>query len=331
VVQWCFDGASPPLVVEVSDPIPAPAGNGKVCYVIYTAESDVAPHFLNGRKGIWVRTDEFSARFEARLANDSELRQLLDRRRLVRERRSFLLERAKKRFDTYARRKFASHGGTATAFGPRLEFCVVPRFPARQLCEQENLKACILKFPVPWRGVLFPDPGSPSLSQHESVIVLDAARSTSIFELNIWGMHFYGAQIEEDHNGTVGIHLYRFVGYVLLFIEHAGRMLQALGYLGPIIINTALTAIRDAKWLHAPHGTLAVRSGSDLDDDVAFSIPTTTEALREKPDAVAMELLRYVLFSVNCSDLVDTPQRLQALVLMGYKFNFWAPPACLRM
>ena len=73
VVQWCFDGATPPLYVEVSDPIPAPAGNGKVCYVIYTAESDVAPHFLNGRKGIWVRTDEFSARFEACLANDNEI------------------------------------------------------------------------------------------------------------------------------------------------------------------------------------------------------------------------------------------------------------------
>jgi predicted HTH transcriptional regulator len=65
VVQWCFDGASPPLTVDVSDPIPAPAGNGKVCYVVYTAESDVAPHFLNGRKGVWVRTDEFSNRFES--------------------------------------------------------------------------------------------------------------------------------------------------------------------------------------------------------------------------------------------------------------------------
>src|SRR5580700_9919583 len=28
VVDWCFNGASPPLMVEVSDPIPAPSGNG---------------------------------------------------------------------------------------------------------------------------------------------------------------------------------------------------------------------------------------------------------------------------------------------------------------
>jgi hypothetical protein len=55
VVQWCFDAASPPIIVQVSDPIPAPAGNAKVRYVVYVAESDTAPHFLNGRKGIWVR------------------------------------------------------------------------------------------------------------------------------------------------------------------------------------------------------------------------------------------------------------------------------------
>ena len=60
VVQWCFDGASPPIIVQVSDPIPVQAGNVRVYYVIYVAESDTAPHFLNGRKGIWVRTDEFS-------------------------------------------------------------------------------------------------------------------------------------------------------------------------------------------------------------------------------------------------------------------------------
>jgi predicted HTH transcriptional regulator len=48
VVDWCFSAASPPLLIEVSDPIPAPAGGGKVCYVVHAPESDVAPHFLNG-------------------------------------------------------------------------------------------------------------------------------------------------------------------------------------------------------------------------------------------------------------------------------------------
>jgi len=43
VVRWCFDGASPPIIVQVSDPTPAPAGNAKVCYVVHMAESDTAP------------------------------------------------------------------------------------------------------------------------------------------------------------------------------------------------------------------------------------------------------------------------------------------------
>lgn len=41
VVDWCFGGASPPLSVEVSDPIPAPSAGGKVCYIVHVGESDV--------------------------------------------------------------------------------------------------------------------------------------------------------------------------------------------------------------------------------------------------------------------------------------------------
>jgi predicted HTH transcriptional regulator len=40
VVQWCFDAASPPITVQVLDPIPAPAGNAKVCYVVYVPASE---------------------------------------------------------------------------------------------------------------------------------------------------------------------------------------------------------------------------------------------------------------------------------------------------
>src|SRR5437660_405884 len=57
VVQWCYDGVYPPLTAEVSDPIPVLAASGKVCYVVFTTLSDVAPHFFNGRKGVYVRTD----------------------------------------------------------------------------------------------------------------------------------------------------------------------------------------------------------------------------------------------------------------------------------
>jgi predicted HTH transcriptional regulator len=76
IVDWCSSKVSPPFFVEVSDPIRSPAGNGKVCYVMYAAESETAPHFINGRRGVWVRTDEFLKRFEAQQATGPELRQL---------------------------------------------------------------------------------------------------------------------------------------------------------------------------------------------------------------------------------------------------------------
>ena len=319
IVDWCFAGASPPLIAEVSDPIPVPA-KGKVCYVIYTAESDVAPHFLNGRKGIWVRTDEFSARFEARLADENELRHLLDRRKLIRARRDNLLERAKGRYAVYAAGK-----GTKV-LPPRLQFCVVPRFPARPLCEQGGLNALIMKNYARWRGVIFPNPSPGPISQHESALVLGAtAEPLSIFEVNVWGMLFYCTKIAHDYEEKWGIHLGGFVGHILLFMQHSDIMLRALGYSGPIHIEIALSSIRGAPWLYGPYGALS-RAGSVLDDEVSFAIVTSGDALHEKSGSIAMDILKYVFFSVNCPDLIDTRQKLEDLVRNGYVFNNWTPP-----
>jgi hypothetical protein len=328
VVQWCFDGASPPLVVEVSDPIPVGGGSDKVCYVVHAVESDVAPHFLNGRKGIWIRIDEFSGRYDAHLANEDELRHLLDRRKLVIERRARLLERAKKRFDTYIAKKHTDLGGNRTNLGSLLEFWVVPRFPARQLCPQEELKAKTQQSWTSWRQVQFPDPGSPVLSQHESAIVLDAARGTSIFEVNLWGMLYYGVRVNRNDNEIVGINLFQVVGYVLLFIRHAATMLRVLGYVGPIVFEIALSSIRGMPWHFTSNLALGTvtRPGSELDDNVAFSISTTIEEMCEKPDKIAMDVLRYVLFSVNSPEIIDTPQKLKDLVRKGYEFNYWQMP-----
>lgn len=336
VVQWCFDGASPPLVVEVSDPIPAPAGNGKVCYVAYSAESDIAPHFLNGRKGCWVRIDEFSTRFEVHLANDNELRHLFDRRKLVRDFRDRLLFRAKSRFNIHAGRAHTTSSGGRTKSGPLLRFSVVPRFPSRQLCLQANLKDCIQETRTSWRQGMFPDTGGYSiLSQHESAIVLNAlkVRGPSFFEANVWGLLFYGVEIVLNNvqtpPGEPGIHLLEFVAYILVFIRQAGEMLSSMGYSGPILIDTALDSILSVPWLLPYEGYLSARPGSELDDNVAFIVPTTSEALREKPDGVAMEILRYVLFSVNLPGLADTDQ-LENVLRLGYRYNQWAEPASLR-
>ena len=181
---------------------------------------------------------------------------------------------------------------------------------------------------MPWRGVTFTERGSAILFQPESAIVLGAARGLSIFEANVWGMLFYVAQIHEDHNGTLGIHLHQFVGYVLLFVQHAGNMFQTLGYSGPIHVEISLTSLLSTQWLRPePRGMWFSpspgRPGSQLDDQITFSLSTTSEALRDKPDGVAMDVLRIVFFSVNWPELVDKQQKLEELVIRGYEFNLW--------
>ena len=57
IVQWCWDSLSPQVDPFVSDPISTPADSSKVCYVVQVEESLETPHFINSRKGVYVRTN----------------------------------------------------------------------------------------------------------------------------------------------------------------------------------------------------------------------------------------------------------------------------------
>ena len=109
-------------------------------------------------------------------------------------------------------------------------------------------------------------------------------------------MVFFCTQIDGDHNGAMGIHLHELVGNVLVFIRHAGKMLHAMGYSGPVAMETTLSSILGIRWLEPSGGMLFPSAFSELDEDVAFSIATTTEELIRK----------------------------------GYAFNFWTPPTDLQ-
>jgi hypothetical protein len=173
---------------------------------------------------------------------------------------------------------------------------------------------------------MFPDPGNPILSQYESAIVLDAAKGTSFFEANVWGMLFYGAHLGDALPGMAGINLSTFVGHILFFLRHAAAMLQSLGYLGPIAIEVSLNPLLNVDWLHSWEGYPQPVASSPLDDDLALLIPSNSELLRTKPDSVATKVFRQVFFSVNCPDLVDNPQKLKRLISKGYEYNGWPQP-----
>jgi hypothetical protein len=334
ITQWCFEGVSPPMTAEVSDPIPVPSG--KICYVVAVPESDVTPHYINGRKGAWVRTDELSAGLKPQLANDYEIQLLQNRRKLVVDRRDRLIERARKRFATYVKKKHTDKGGQQTKTGPILELFIVPRFPTRPVCAQEILWKLIQANHMNWRQTIFPDFTRNQFTfQNESVLVLDSAVGRiSFLEVNMWGLIFYGFELETDYSfhapQAIGIHPFDLAGYVLLSLQHAGIMFGVMGYSGPLLINMRLDSIADVPLLQTHFNIPTPIAGSALDDDVAFSLDTTSDALVKQSDGVTMELLRRAFFSLGWPAVVDSPQSLEKLIRLAYDFNFWPKPGTLK-
>jgi len=328
IVDWCFQGCSPPITVDVSGPIPTPNGNTKVCYVISVEESEVAPHFLNGRNGVWIRTNEFSGRFHAALVNESELEQLLHRRELILDRRRSIVERARKRFSTY-RQSISAESDSP------FELCIVPRFPARPVCNEEEIPKLLGKIRnLPYRNTAFPQLNKGITTQHESAIIRQPLHDVSLLEANVWGMIFYGVSLEERSYplaayGTtlMGIHLYEFVGRALIFLQHANELLKTTGLVGPILIQASMRSISQKQWIYAqppipgmtPLGK--IKPPTSLDDDFTLSVATTVEYLREHSNEVATDILRSIFFSVDWAGIVDTEMNLRKLVQQGYEFN----------
>jgi hypothetical protein len=330
IVQWCTGGATPPITVEVSDPIPVPADGGRVCYAVNVPESDLVPHYLNGRKGLWIRTDEFSSRFEPRLATETETRYLLDRRRLVRERRVALIQRFHERFEAFRALPPGEEGPDTTLLPTFLMLSVVPKYPARPVVEHAELLDCLRRSSVAWRQVGFPRDLNV-VSHHESALALRPVNRLSLLEANIWGGLSYAAAIAERRPGDQqrgeppfeGIHTPHFIGLVLVFLKHAARMTAALHLTGALRVEVLLQGVRGVSWRTFPRGFSEHGSSSVLDDTVAFSVPTSADALTSDSERVAMDVLRLVFFAINWPETADDAEKLALLVKEGYRYNFW--------
>lgn len=166
------------------------------------------------------------------------------------------------------------------------------------------------------------------MTQYESAIIRQPLTDISFLEANVWGMVFYAAKLnEEEHpSNLIGVHLYEFVGHLLVFLRHAIDLFRLTGLVGLILIEASLQSIRDRKWIYAHQpipGTLigTTRPPSGLDDELALSVPTTVENLRENPNGVAMDILRSIFFSLDWGDIVDSQAKLETLIQQGHHFN----------
>ncbi len=326
IVQWCFDGISPPLTVEVSDPIPTPDNNSTVCYVLYIRESDLAPHFLNGRKGVYIRTDEYSQRFEPQLATQEELLALLNRRSLIIARRGSLIERARLRFGNFVNARYGRLDSLPDGIGAYFDLAIISRFPSDRLTTQAEALKKIQEVRLPWRRVEFPRTTEGVVSQHESAIVLRPGSSFSLLEFNVWGLLYYATEIERKDKTWEGIHLYHFLGHLLVFLSHAKRIMETFHMVGPIEIELRLDAVLGVHWIYAESNQPVQGPASLLDNSVTFSLSLSAERLRERTDGVAMDLLEYVLFAMNWASMVENKQQLRDLLRSAYEYNQWSIP-----
>ena len=328
VVQRCYEGLWPPLAdVIVSDGIAAPGSEGRFCYVIYVPESLQAPHFLTERRGAWIRTDEFSQRFDTTLATFEEIQHLANRRALAVSRREQIYARSIGRFDALVSGNYAANRRTSGDIGATFYLSICPHFPTRPLLGGHELLEIVRSTLIPWRGTAFPA-NVEVITQLDSALLLHPVLGFSLTDANIWGQLTYCCEIEEafkvGDQSVSGIHLYAFLGHVLVFLEHARQTYRKFGYNANLLIRILLKRIRGKPFVYAWYGNLPVTGrASPIDDEVSLEISVPARRLNENRDEVAGDLLKELFFCFNWPEQGADEASLLDLMAKAAMYNGW--------
>jgi hypothetical protein len=149
-------------------------------------------------------------------------------------------------------------------------------------------------------------------------------------EANLWGFLFYGTELDLEPSPAAeslrGINPGAFVGFLLLFVRHAHKVLSASFYRGPLSATIKVGGVRGVPWLYFEYGTAMRGPSSELDDGFSFSVPTTTDELETRPSALVGGMLKQVLFGTNMSNWATQPDQIEALLKLGREYNHWAQP-----
>src|SRR5271156_1663204 len=130
------------------------------------------------------------------------------------------------------------------------------------------------------------------ISQHESAIALSPCGHRSLSEANIWGMLSYATGLLDNRIDNRCIHAPKFIGYILVFLEHARLMLRALGLATSIHVEAHMDGVQGVTWMHFPDGHPEFGPSSELDNTIKLTFNTTTDVLIESRDELAVDILR---------------------------------------
>ena len=327
LVDICYSGIYPLVQPYVSEPIASPDTPGKSCYVVYVDDSAEAPHFLNSRKGAYVRTDERSQQLRTQLATYEELSHLANRRERAVQRRDRLLERARQRFDQLVTEKYGSHSRTTGTIGATLEIFVSPRFPSAQLALHGDLPSLLELDRVEWKGGWFPVLGYLS-TQQESALAAGATYSFSLLEIGVWGNLFLAAEVEHSvptRGGaqTSGIYKEAVMGLLLVTLEKCRSLYEQIAYMGMLDISVRIHRSRNTPWVQDAFMDYDSGPTPTLDDDATANLEIDVRLLARHRDDLAKELAKSLLYSLNWRVAASSPHTMDSFLQAGYSFNGW--------
>jgi len=246
VYQWCFDAVYPPIIPVVSEAIPVKDSESKFIYVIYVEESTDSPHFLNERKGCYVRTDEYSQRLKPSLATLSEIEFLQNRRHRALQLRESLFIRARERFAKHLSSN-SQKLEKAPIVKPSFSLGIVPRFPGSFIFDVKELWQLVTNTSMSARETVFPS--GRIESQPDSFYFMNPRQlGVSYLEINVHGFIYYHQDltgvIEEDKNDSSKyLRVSKIFSWVIFYLKYSRKFFKEFGYDGSIYLRIELIDI----------------------------------------------------------------------------------------
>lgn len=285
VIQYCFGGCSPPVNIEISNSI-KDEKTENVYYVIYVPASSRTPHFINGRKGCYIRTDEFSQRFETHLANLNEIAYMQNQREASIEFRKQLITKAIHRFNKHVEISYKQHDQALGEIDTTMFIGVSPAFPQKEYCDPELIRSFLAGQKINARSDQFPI-GNPQAQQDGFYLPDPRGLSFSYLEIDVFAKVFFALEVARIENlknedispEDVKIFANEMLGWIIFYIQYSESFFQKIGYVGPVSIFIKLERVlrrtffiffgrflSDSRYTH----------GAPFDDEVEFSIEVQT-------------------------------------------------------
>jgi hypothetical protein len=315
VIQWCYDGMYPPLTPFISPPIEKPGDPASVFYVIYVSESYEAPHFINGRKGCYIRTDDNSQRFQPLLATHEEITHLSNRRSHAIDVREALIARARSRFEAHVKQSYHAKANVLGEMDFTMWMAIVPTFPPVVPIDIPHLEKAIAGARLQARQDSFPL-GQAS-SQLDGFFFSDPrAINFGYLEVDQQGLVFYAEEMAyvkadampqdktslESYEPTPSdIYVYAtwILAWIIFYLKYAHLIYHSVGYDGPVLLRLGLDRIkgRQVRVALDSSGNSFEEGKPLLDDALSIERTVLSSRLVDNLLAVSKDLFRAATFA----------------------------------